>query len=175
VRATRRWKRNAPLTAPATLVSAVLLLAALIGLELSAAAGQARATEAIVLDFEATAVGGLPPGFSTAVTGGGGPAAWSVVEDPTAPSGRKVLAQTSTDRTSYRFPLCIYDRLSAADVAVSVAFKPVSGTVDQAAGLVARLKDKDNYITSSERTPSSTTSGCTRWCAASAGSSPAST
>jgi hypothetical protein len=97
------------------------------------------------LDFDASAVGALPTGFSSAVTGGGGPAAWVVVEDFTAPSGGKVLAQTSTDRTSLRFPLCVYDGFTAPDVTVSVSFKPVSGTVDQAAGLVARYRDKDNY------------------------------
>jgi hypothetical protein len=97
------------------------------------------------LDFDASAAGALPTGFSSAVTGGGGPAAWVVVEDFTAPSGGKVLAQTSTDRTSLRFPLCVYDGFTAPDVTVSVSFKPVSGTVDQAAGLVARYRDKDNY------------------------------
>jgi hypothetical protein len=56
-----------------------------------------------------------------------------------------VLAQTSTDKTSSRFPLCLYEGLTAAEVEVSVRFKPVSGTVDQAAGLVARYRDKDNY------------------------------
>jgi hypothetical protein len=56
-----------------------------------------------------------------------------------------VLAQTSTDKTSYRFPLCVYDPLIATDITVSVRFKAVDGTVDQAAGLVARFKDKDNY------------------------------
>ena len=101
--------------------------------------------EAITLDFDASAVGTLPTGFSSAVTGGGGPASWMVVEDFTAPSGGKVLAQTSTDKTSFRFPLCVYDGFTAPDVTVSVSFKPVSGTVDQAAGLVARYRDKDNY------------------------------
>jgi Beta xylosidase C-terminal Concanavalin A-like domain len=129
---------------PSRLVSAVLLLSALVALGCSEAA-EAGAREAITLDFDATAVGELPEGFSTALTGGGGPAAWRVVEDATAPSGGKVLAQTSTDRTSARFPLCLYEGLTAADVEVSVRFKPVSGTVDQAAGLVARYRDKDHY------------------------------
>jgi hypothetical protein len=40
---------------------------------------------------------------------GGGPASWIVIEDVTAPSGGKVLAQTSTDKASFRFPLCVYD------------------------------------------------------------------
>jgi len=126
------------------LASAVLFLSALMVLGGSEAA-EAGAREAITLDFDATAVGEPPSGFSAALTGGGGPVAWRVVEDATAPSGGKVLAQTSTDKTSSRFPLCVYEGLTAADVEVSVRFKPVSGTVDQAAGLVARYRDRDNY------------------------------
>jgi hypothetical protein len=129
---------------PNRLISTVLLLSALMVFGCSEAA-EAGAREAITLDFDATTVGELPAGFSTAVTGGGGPAVWRVVEDASAPSGGKVLAQTSTDKTSSRFPLCIYEGLTAADVEVSVRFKPVSGTVDQAAGLVARYRDQDNY------------------------------
>jgi hypothetical protein len=129
---------------PSRLVSAVLLLSALMVFGCSEAA-ETGAREAITLDFDAAAVGELPAGFSTAVTGGGGPAVWRVVEDASAPSGGKVLAQTSTDKTSARFPLCLYEGLTAAEVEVSVRFKPVSGTVDQAAGLVARYRDKDNY------------------------------
>ncbi len=129
---------------PSRLVCAVLFLSALVALGCAEAA-ETGAREAITLDFDVTTVGELPAGFSTAVTGGGGPAAWRVVEDASAPSGGKVLAQTSTDRTSSRFPLCIYEGLTATDVEVSVRFKPVSGTVDQAAGLVARYRDKDNY------------------------------
>ena len=127
------------------LACAVLLCSACMALGLLAEAGGAGASEAIRVDFETTTVGELPAGFSTVVTGGGRPAEWRVVDDATAPSGGKVLAQTSTDKTSYRFPLCIFDRLAAKDVEVSAAFKPVSGTVDQAAGLVARFRDKDNY------------------------------
>jgi hypothetical protein len=70
---------------------------------------------------------------------------WVITADPTAPSGGKVLAQTSTDATSSRFPLCIYERLTAADVEVAVQFKAVAGRVDQAAGLVARVQDPENY------------------------------
>jgi hypothetical protein len=126
------------------LTSAALLLSVCMAFGYPEAA-EAGSREAITVDFDATTVGELPAGFSTAVTGGGGKAAWRVVEDASAPSGGKVLAQTSTDKTSFRFPLCIYEGLSATDVEVSVRFKPVSGTVDQAAGLVARYRDKDNY------------------------------
>jgi hypothetical protein len=127
------------------LVCAALLLAAQLALGCLAHVRDAGAAEAITLDFDASVVGTLPTGFSSAVTGGGGPASWIVVEDVTAPSGGKVLAQTSTDNTSFRFPLCVYDGFTAPDVTVSVRFKPVSGAVDQAAGLVARYRDKDNY------------------------------
>ena len=99
----------------------------------------------ITLTFDSVETGRVPPGFSTALTGGGGPVSWVIQEDHTAPSGSKVLAQTNADQTDYRFPICVYDKFTAKDVEVSVKFKAVSGAVDQAAGLVARFKDKDNY------------------------------
>jgi hypothetical protein len=103
------------------------------------------AASALTLDFEAFELGKTPAGFSTALTGGGGPVVWVIQEDPTAPNGQKVLTQTSADGTSFRFPLCVYDNFTAKDVVVSVKFKPLSGKVDQAAGIVWRYKDKDNY------------------------------
>ena len=96
-------------------------------------------------DFEDAEAGAPPPGFSFALTGGGRPVRWVVLEDPSSPAGPKVLAETSKDRTSDRFPLAILDGFEARDVAVSVRFKPVSGAVDQAAGLVVRLRDPRNY------------------------------
>lgn len=107
-------------------------------------AGEQTAKQ-IIFDFDAVEVGKLLAGFSIALTGGGGPVAWVIQEDPTAPSRGKVLAQTSTDETSTRFPLCIYDGFTARDVEVSVKFKPVSGKVDQAAGIVWRYHDANNY------------------------------
>ena len=107
-------------------------------------AGTSRAAP-LVLNFDTAEVGKPPPDFSTALTGGGGPVAWVVKEDASALSSGKVLAQTSTDKTDYRFPLCIYDKFTARDVEVSVKFKAVAGKVDQAAGLVARYQDKGNY------------------------------
>ena len=95
--------------------------------------------------FEDAPTGAPPPGFSFALTGRGGPVRWVVQEDPSAPAGGKVLAETSQDSTSDRFPLAILDGFEARDVAVSVRFKPISGTVDQAAGLRVRLRDPRNY------------------------------
>ena len=80
-----------------------------------------------------------------AITGSGAPAQWELLTDATAPSKRKVLAQTSTDKTDYRFPLAIFDSPVAADVDVAVRFKPVGGEVDRAAGIAVRLADRNNY------------------------------
>ena len=104
--------------------------------------GSAAAT---LVHFDTTAVETPPTDCSAGLTGGGGPVSWVIKADPTAPSGGKVLAQTSTDATASRFPLCIYEQLTAADVEVAVQFKAVAGRVDQAAGLVARFQDQENY------------------------------
>ena len=88
--------------------------------------------------FEEMEAGKVPAGFSTALTGGGGPVAWVVREDAHAFSGQKVLAQESRDCTDYRFPVCVYDGLTAKDVEVWVRFKAASGEVDRAAGIVIR-------------------------------------
>ena len=91
------------------------------------------------IDFES------PVAYQPMLTGRGGPVAWSVIDDPTAPAGPKVLAQTSKDTTDYRFPLAVFDQPVLADLDVAVRFKPVSGNVDRAAGIAVRLSDRDNY------------------------------
>jgi hypothetical protein len=110
----------------------------------SRAAAQGGENMAFV-DFEDFATGALPPGFTPALTGSGGPVAWSILEDATSLAGPKVLAQTSSDKTDYRFPLMILEQPRAADVTVAVRFKPVAGEVDRAAGIAVRLTDADNY------------------------------
>ena len=77
-------------------------------------------------------------------TGQGGLGKWAVVSDSTA-SGGRAIEQTSTERTDYRFPLAIYAAVSAKNADVSVRFKSVAGKIDQAAGVVVRLADADNY------------------------------
>ena len=51
----------------------------------------------------------------------------------------------SKGRTDYRFPLAVYKPYSGKDVEVSVRFKPVAGTVDQAGGIAVRLSTPDDY------------------------------
>lgn len=97
------------------------------------------------VDFESTTVGSVPPGWTVAMTSNGGQPRWEIVADLTSSVGAKVLAQVSDDRTSDRFPLAIYEAAETTDGVVSVRFKPVSGTVDQAAGVVWRYRDPRNY------------------------------
>ena len=104
----------------------------------------AQAPAAVVVPITTGAPGTLPSGLTAALTGGGAPVSWQIQEDQSAPEGR-ALVQTSADRTDYRFPLCIVDGTSLRDVDISVRFKPMSGRVDRAAGLVARLRDANNY------------------------------
>lgn len=108
-----------------------------------ALAAQTPARRAI--DFESAAVGQAPALFSFALTGSGRPGVWIVRRDETAPDRGNVLAQTDADRTSYRFPVAIFSDVTAADLDISVRFRPVSGSVDQAAGLVWRYRDANNY------------------------------
>ena len=105
----------------------------------------AKPSTQLKVDFEDTETGKPAGAFTTDLTGAGGPVSWVAQEDDKAPSGNRVLAQTSADGTDYRFPLCVHKDFSAKDVQVSVNFKAVAGKVDQAGGLVVRYRDKDNY------------------------------
>lgn len=97
------------------------------------------------VDLSRYPVGPVPPEFLTSWrTGRGAVGDWRVVEDAGASQG-KVIAQLSTDPTDYRFPLAVYEPLSAQDVEASVRFKAVSGRVDRAGGLAVRLRDAGNY------------------------------
>jgi hypothetical protein len=97
------------------------------------------------ITFDSAKVGTIPKDWIVAMTHEGGAPKWEIVLDPSAPSKPNVLAQTSTDNTSGRFPLAIYEKASFTNGSLSVRFKPVSGERDQAVGLVWRYKDRDNY------------------------------
>jgi hypothetical protein len=101
--------------------------------------------QSTAIDFNSDKVGQQPNGFTAALSGNGKPGVWTIIRDEAAPESGNVLAQTDADPTSYRFPVSVFDGFSAKDVDVSVRFKPVSGKKDQAAGIVWRYKDKDNY------------------------------
>lgn len=80
---------------------------------------------------------GKPP-VSGEVFGG----TWEVRAEPDAPSKPNLLAQTATteDFPAVRLGTGVYTDLTA-----TVKFKPMSGKDDQAAGIIFRVQDKDNY------------------------------
>ena len=95
--------------------------------------------------FDGATPGTMPAGWTAAMTHAGGEPRWEIARDPGAPSPPFVFAQISQDRTAGRFPLAIWGGASIRNGEVSVAFKTVSGAVDQAAGIVWRYRDPNNY------------------------------
>ena len=116
--------------------TAALCVAALVGLTI-VVRGATR-----TIDFTDGTVGQAPNGFEFGHTAqAGAPGKWIVQ----AEGGNKYLAQVDADNTRSRFPVAVVTSLSAGDVDLSVRFRPVSGRVDQAAGLVWRFQNEDNY------------------------------
>lgn len=99
-----------------------------------------NASLAVTISFDHDVPGALPAGWRSGVTGRGSPL-WAVEADATAPSKPNVLKQSG----SGTFPWCVRTDASFADGYVEVKFKPISGSEDQAGGLVWRFKDGDNY------------------------------
>jgi hypothetical protein len=93
-----------------------------------------------MISFDNDAVGAPPAGWSTGVTGRG-ESRWTVVTDPSAPSGHNVVKQSGRGD----FPWAVRNDAHVADGVVEVRFKPVAGEKDQAGGIVWRFKDGDNY------------------------------
>jgi hypothetical protein len=112
---------------------------------LLAAVFVACACSAEIINFDNAAPGALPPGWTVAMTHKGGAPKWEIVKDQSAPSQPNVFAQVSKDATGERFPLAVYQNASVKDGTLSVKFKTISGGGDQAAGLVWRYQDPDNY------------------------------
>lgn len=94
------------------------------------------------VDFSDDTIGQPPKGFEFGHTANvGAPGKWVIqAEGP-----NKYLVQTDADATRSRFTIAVLSGVSAADIDLAVRFKPVSGRVDQAAGLVWRCRDQDNY------------------------------
>jgi hypothetical protein len=94
------------------------------------------------VDFTDDPTGRPPKGFEFGHTARvGTPGKW-VIE---AEGANKYLVQTDADSTRSRFPIAVLAEINVADVDLSVRFRPVSGRVDQAGGLVWRYRDQDNY------------------------------
>src|SRR5207247_2450863 len=80
-------------------------------------------------NFDADPVGSLPSG---ALVFSG---QWGIRAESDAPSPPNVLCQTGTAQ----FPAIALSDAVYADVVVSVRFKPISGRIDQAAGIIFRV------------------------------------
>jgi len=97
------------------------------------------------LNFDSAVVGSVPAGWTVAMTHTGGAPQWEIRKDDTAPSKPNVFAQVSDDKTGGRFPLAIFDQANFTDGSLTVKFKAISGSGDQAAGIIWRCKDPNNY------------------------------
>jgi hypothetical protein len=92
------------------------------------------------VNFDDAKPGELPVNWTGTKTGKGDPK-WAVVADDSAPSKPNVLKQSG----EATYPVALKDDTSIKDGFVEVKFKAVSGKEDQAAGVVWRAKDADNY------------------------------
>ena len=99
--------------------------------------------QSTISDFEKDEVGKPPTGFSFGLTGQGKPGVWVIRKDDHTHGN--VLVQSDADSTGYRFPVAVYDAVTAKDLDLSVQFKALSGKGDQGAGLVWRYRDQNNY------------------------------
>ncbi|MBI1743916.1 DUF1259 domain-containing protein [Candidatus Acetothermia bacterium] len=86
-------------------------------------------------NFDTDSVGGLPK--DAEVFNG----TWAVRVEADTPSPPNALCQTGTAE----FPALTLGDTVFADLVLSTRFKPISGHEDQAAGLIFRVQDKDNY------------------------------
>ncbi len=105
------------------------------------ACGAAAENAAMKVDIAKAGV--LPGDFEFARTGEGNLGRWTVVRDPTAVD-RFAIEHVSTDKHEDRFPLAIYKPLSLENVAVSVRFKIVSGTM-LSAGVPLDVRNPGSY------------------------------
>lgn len=126
------------------LVISVLLLSSLCLQQVMA--GE-PAKDVVVLGFEDVPVDQLPEGWKVTATNQKGPlATWKVIEDKTAPSGKKVLAMLSPNHDSeVTFNICWTDYVLFRDGEIEISFKAIKGEQDQGGGPIWRYQDQNNY------------------------------
>jgi hypothetical protein len=86
-------------------------------------------------NFDADATGSIPAGAE--LFGG----TWVVRAEADAPSKPNALCQIGDSE----FPAIALGTGVYGDLTVTMRFKPISGKVDQAAGIISRVQNKDNY------------------------------
>lgn len=107
---------------------------------------KAREVERI-WNFQDVPVGQIPEGWKVEGTNQRGPlATWEVIEDDSAPSGKKVLALSNPNHDSGgTFNICWTDAVSFLNGEIEVRFKANTGEEDQGGGVIWRVQDKNNY------------------------------
>jgi hypothetical protein len=105
---------------------------------------EAQVTTPIRIDLSKAEPNLEPEDFTFWRTGQGEAARWIIVDDKTASQGR-AIAQVSTDRTDYRFPIAVYKPFSGKNLEVKLRFKAVAGSIDEAGGIAVRLTTPDDY------------------------------
>jgi hypothetical protein len=109
--------------------------------------GEQKKEGRITWDFEGVALNRIPDGWKIEATNQKGAlATWQVIEDLSAPSGKKVLALTdATQGLGSTFNLCWTDAIGFLNGEIEVAFKANTGKEDQGGGVIWRARDKNNY------------------------------
>lgn len=97
-------------------------------------------------DFDNIEVGKTPPNFKAERTAQeSSPAVWEVIEDETAPSGKKVLSLTDWGSTTTKdYTLFWTDSIKCTNLEITFKCKNTRGDNNNS-GACWRVKDKDNY------------------------------
>ena len=90
--------------------------------------------------FDKNDMGSIPDNWTAGITGMGN-YNWALADDNTVPS----LSQVMTQSAKGDYPWLIEKNSQLTNGFVQVKFKPISGRIDQAAGLIWRWKDPYNY------------------------------
>ncbi|MCS4539039.1 MAG: hypothetical protein HYY67_09300 [Thaumarchaeota archaeon] len=98
-----------------------------------------------LLNFDNDQIGAVPDSLQVGKTGRGTQSHWSAKVDATAPSPPNILAQTASEDVNFHFPYVISKAKAFRDANITVSFKAISGKIDQAAGIIFRFLDSNNY------------------------------
>ncbi|MSR47285.1 MAG: hypothetical protein EXS13_09505 [Planctomycetes bacterium] len=104
----------------------------------------------VLEDFEKAPLDAPPPGFTVASTLGNPDLVakavkWLVVEDASAPSGKRILKLAETANRDEIMNLLLRDEAAPADLCLSVKLRADAGEEDRGGGLVWRAIDEQNY------------------------------
>jgi hypothetical protein len=89
---------------------------------------------------------GMPDGFLPLETGSKENGTWVVKPDGSAPSKPYVLAKLSNNETEPNYHILIQTGGAYSNFQTSVKFKIISGEKEQAAGLIIRFQDSNQYF-----------------------------